>query len=100
MDRRPFRPLARKLTLDQPPSGRIIAIPFRQCPDRVEVIGQQNKCIYMKRMLRKHLAKCLAQDRNRILTGEDVLPIKGHHCEEERPARGKNTPVLHAFIIA
>lgn len=73
-----------KMTLDLPPPHRKIIIIFRQCPNTVQMIGQQNKGINDKRVLADNSLKRFFHQRDVRVMAQNLLPLVRDNRKKER----------------
>lgn len=64
------------------PAQREIIIPSRQTPDTVEVIGEDDNGLYLKRVLMLHPLKCRAQKPDIRIVREKGTPLVRYHGKE------------------
>jgi len=95
-----LRQASREGGFDQPPAQRKVVVVFRQRPDRVKVIGQDNNRVDVERMTPPDVTEGAAQTINVI--GEQMQPTLAHIGREEKAATADEVApiVCHRASIA
>ena len=83
----------RKRDLDRFPTGRVIDLGRRQCPDTMHVIGQHHPAIDMKRTCRSNLAHRRAQCLD-LVDEQATLTFQQINYEEIRSSRNAIAAVV------
>jgi hypothetical protein len=102
---RPFGPpisqvIAGKPELDNPPANRKIRIVFRQRPQTMQMIRQQNDGILAKRIFCAGFRDGPMKGMPRELIGQKSTPPMADHRKKERSTGLKSTDIRrHGFII-
>lgn len=79
--------------LDQAPAGRKIRIVFRQSPDGMQVIREQNPAIDAEGVFYANSGNGLAQSGTNIRRDQDRMPALRHHREKVASPRRIHPPI-------
>ena len=80
--------LARECGLEQPPPQRKISVVFWQCPDRVQMVRQNDDGLDVEWMASPDIAECLAQEID-VIDEKMQAAISQIGREEKAPPRTK-----------
>lgn len=103
---RPFpsagrEPLLGEGFLEQAESRGEIAVPFRQRPQRMQVVGQEHHRIDVEWMTATTGDDGFVQDLTGQIIAQESRAAIGDKGEEERPAGNKGAPIVgHATIVS
>jgi len=93
-----LEPAAREFFLDPTPPSRIPRVASRHCPNRVQMIVQQDDRIDLERPFLLTFSKDVAKQLPRHFIGEQWMPSAGNHREEKRPTRHIGSTIIrHRF---
>lgn len=91
---------SRELQLNHLPAKRKIRIAFRQRPQTMEMIRQQNHRFLLKRIFRPGFRDGLMKGTPCRIIGQKRSPPMADHRKEKRPAGLKRTNIIgHDFMI-
>src|SRR5580704_7412981 len=93
------RQAAREHRLDQPPPQRKISVAFRQRPDRMQMVRQDDDGFDVERMAPPNMAECLAQQVD-VIDEKTQTAVSQIGREEKAAAADKVSPIVrhHASV--
>lgn len=94
-----LRTRAGKGTLDQPPARREVSVSFRQCPDTVQMVGQEDKGIDLEGMTRHYVPERLPQTGDVFRVAQEPSSAVGDDGKEVGPTFRACTSVFHLLNL-
>ena len=91
------QPALCEFLLDAGPAQRVLLVAWRECPDRVPMVGEQDDGHHPERMLDPNLVNCLAQTTPAELRGQN-RPTAVCGTREEIGAAGYKVASIFAHV--
>ncbi len=86
-------------SFDKPPAGGEIGIVSGQCPDAMQVVGQDDEGVDFEGARFAHGTKCFAQDFHRCGSGKNGATVLHNYGEEVAAAGDECASILHGVVV-
>lgn len=94
------QPLLSEVLLEPTPPPREIGITWRERPDRMQMVRQQDDCLRSKWPLFRTFPETFAQESSGSVVGKQWPTLVSHQRKEEHPAWNESPPIVwHAGKI-